>query len=456
MPTARLTPPLRSCFVHQKFDYSRINTICTRNKTIMTRKCVLLLILFCLTVSFASAQEDAAACIPASGDSLLIGTVFPSAALLSSSTLQPYRGVTTMVDAINACGGVAGHPVGLVNIPANNRNSAHEAISKLKGDVLLIIGSGSPAVSEVLLDESRNGDFIYWEVSEPVETPHQWSFSSLPTNTQLGSQTADFIQSKVNTLLDDAPLRLAIVHEKRPAAQAVVDALTADLSAPPTLVYAYDNVLTDGYAVAKQMREKKVNALVIVAFDRDSDQMWLSLRQADANVLAYIQVGSEPARRNACNRIGNSDNLLTITRAGVVSDVYRQQHIGAIYEHYSAAYMKQFALLPDATADLSASSTYLLLHELLPQTADDFTVSNIQQMLQSAQLPSGSGLIGEGFQLDSTALFNQAAVAIIQQRQNNRFCSLFPADIATCSADLQPFPTWRERVSLPEFASCVD
>lgn len=421
----------------------------------MTRKCVLLLLLFCLTVSFAAAQ-DAAECIPASGTPLRIGTVFSSAALLSSSAVQPFRGVITMVDAINACGGVGGHPVEFVNVPANNRDSAREAVSKLKGDVSLIIGSGSPAVSEVLLEASRSGDFIYWEVSEPLDEPHHWSFSSLPTNSQLGSQTTSFIQSSVSTLLEKTPLRLAIVHEKRPAAQAVVDALTAGLSTPPALVYAYENVLNDGYTVAKQMREKKVNVVVIVAFDRDSDEMWLNMRQADANVSAYIQVGSEPTRRNACNRIGNSDHLVTITRSGAVSDAYHQQHIGTLYERYTAAYMKQFALLPDAMADLSASSTYLLLHELLPQTADDFTVSNIQQALQSVQLPIGSGLMGEGFQLDASLLVNQSSMAIIQQRQNNRFCSLFPSDIATCSADLQAFPTWGERVSLPEFASCVD
>lgn len=421
----------------------------------MTRKCVLLLLLFCLTVSFASAQ-DAPDCAPASGEPLRIGSVFSSVALLSSTAVQPYRGVITMVDAINACGGVGDHPIELVNIPANNRDTARDAVSKLKGDVPLIIGSGSPAVSEVLLEASRNGDFIYWEVSEPLDTPHHWSFSSLPTNSQLGSQTAAFIQSSVATLLDKTPLHLAIVHEKRPAAQAVVDALIANLSTPPTLVYAYDNVLADGYAVAKQMREKKVNALVIVSFDRDSDQMWLSMRQADANVSAYIQVGSEPTRRNACNRIGNSDNLVTITRTGAVSDAYRQQYIGSVYERYTAAYMKQFALLPDPAADLSASSTYLLLHDLLPQTSDDFTVSNIQHILQSAQIPTSSGLMGEGFQLDNTLPINQSAVAIIQQRQNSRFCSLFSSDIATCSADLQAFPTWRERVSLPEFASCID
>ena len=361
-----------------------------------------------------------------------------------------------MVAAVNACGGVGGRPVELVNVSANNRDSARAAVAKFSGDVPVVIGSGSPAVSEVLMDESRGGAFVYWEVSEPLDSPHQWSFSPLPTHRQLGSQTADFIRTQVSALLGEKqPLRLAIIHEKRPAAQQIVDELSSSLSVPPVLTYAYGNVLSDSYTVAKQIREKKVNAVVVVAFNRDSDQVWLNMRQADANVMAYIQVG-EPDRRNSCERIGNSDSLITISRTGAVSDAYREQHIGLVYDQYTAIYMKQFALLPDATADLSASNTYLLLHDILPGAVNDFSVSNVQQKILASQITVGSGLMGEGFTVDAAAFINQAAVAIVQQRQDNRLCSLVPSEIATCNAGLQPFPTWRERVSQSQFASCVD
>ncbi len=407
-------------------------------------------------ISFAYAQDNAASCVPASGEPLKIGAVFPAQSVLSASSVTPYRGVVAMVVAINACGGVGGHPVELVNVSANNRDSARAAVAKLSGEVPLIIGSGSPAVSEVLLDESRNGAFVYWEVSEAPDSPHQWSFSSLPTNSQLGSQTADFIQSHVSTLLGEKqPLRLAIIHEKRPAAQQTADALSSSLSTPPVLIYAYDNELSDSYNVAKQIREKKVNAVVVIAFNRDSDRFWLNMRQADANVMAYIQVG-ESDRCNSCQRIGNSDGLIIVSRTGAVSDIYREQQIGSLYDQYKAIYMKQFALLPDVTADLSASNTYLLLHNILPETVNDFTVSNVQQKIQAAQVAAGSGLMGEGFTIDSTALINQSAVAIIQQRQGQQLCLLFPSEIATCTAELLPFPTWRERVSQPQYASCVD
>jgi len=455
MPSAHLTAPLRSCSVHKKFGYSRLNTNCTRKLNNMLQKRLFLLVLFCLTVSFVQAQDNAAVtCVAASGEPLRIGAVFPAQTVLTASAITPLRGVQAMVAAVNACGGVSGRPVELVSVSANNRDSARDAVEKLSGDVPLIIGSGSPAVSEVLLDTSRDGSFVYWEVSEPLDEPHQWSFSSLPSDSQLGSQTADFVDSQVAALLGEKqPVRLATVNEKRPAAQQIADALSSRLSAPPVLTYAYENVMADSYKFAKQIRESKVNVVVVIALNRDADQFWWNMQQADANVKAYIQVG-EPDRRNSCERIGNSDNLIMMSRTGAVSDAYRQQQIGAIYEQYTAIYMKQFAHLPDVTADLSASSVYLLLHDILPDAVNNFTVSNLQAKIQAAQVAVGSGLMGEGYMLKDN--LNQASVAIVQQRQDNQLCSLFPSDVATCSAALQPFPTWRERVSQSQFASCVD
>ncbi|MBI1280695.1 MAG: ABC transporter substrate-binding protein [Anaerolineaceae bacterium] len=420
----------------------------------MLQKRLFLLVLICLTVSFVHAQENTDACTAASGETLRIGAVFPAQTVLTASAITPFRGVQAMVAAVNACGGVGGRPVELVNVSANNRDSARSAVAQLSGDVPLIIGSGSPAVSEVLLESSRDGSFVYWEVSEPLDTPHQWSFSPLPNDSQLGSQTADFVQSTVAPLLGEKqPLRLAIVHEKRPAAQQIVDALSSSLATAPMLTYAYENVMSNSYKFAKQIRESKVNVLVVVALNRDSIQFWSNMRQADANVKAYIQVG-EPDRRNSCERIGNSDGLITIGRTGAISDTFREDVLGAVYDQYRSIYLKQYALLPDVTADLSASNIYLLLHHILPDTISDFTVNNLQAKIQAAQIAIGSGLMGEGFTLKGDS--NQAAVAVVQQRQANKFCSLVPTDGATCSGGFQPFPTWRERVSQAQYASCVD
>src|SRR5689334_13862169 len=117
----------------------------------MTRKRLILLMLFYLTASLVHAQDNAGACVTASGEPLRIGAVFPSQTVLMASAVTPYEGVVAMVNAVNACGGVDGHPVELVSQSANNRDSSRAAVAKLSGDVPIIIGSGSPAVSETLL-----------------------------------------------------------------------------------------------------------------------------------------------------------------------------------------------------------------------------------------------------------------------------------------------------------------
>ncbi|MBC7811311.1 MAG: hypothetical protein H7175_09195, partial [Burkholderiales bacterium] len=40
--------------------------------------------------------------------------------------------------------------------------------------------------------------------------------------------------------------------------------------------------------------------------------------------------------------------------------------------------------------------------------------------------------------------------AVVRQQQGSFFCSVWPEEIATCAADIQPFPTWRERALLEQ------
>src|SRR5688500_16812640 len=118
-----------------------------------------LLFLFILfTFNNVHAHRD---CMPSSGTPLRLGAVFPPDTLFDTSTGDAYRGVEAMVAAWNQCGG--GRPVELVYIPAADREEALQAVEQLRGEVPLIIGSGSSAVSDILIESSTNGDFILWE-----------------------------------------------------------------------------------------------------------------------------------------------------------------------------------------------------------------------------------------------------------------------------------------------------
>jgi hypothetical protein len=420
----------------------------------MTRYRLIIIMILFVFGSAVWAQADADDCQPATGAPISIGAVFPSESLFSQEANDPYRGMSAMIEAMNDCGGVDGRPIRLAFVPANNREQARAAVETLTGDVPLIIGSGSLAVSEVLLAASADGSFVYWEVSEMLDSRHEWSFSPLLGSHVLGTKVADFLNTQIAALLDEAAPQIALIHEDRPRVQSIAQGITEALNVPPMIEHSYENQLNDSYSLAVDMREYGINTVVVVAFDQDTDRLWYNMREADANVEAWIQVGGDNFRRDTCNRLGNTDGLISISLSGGGSSQYRLASIGAVYEQYTASYQEQFGRAPSENADLAASGMYLLLRYILPTVAGDFTPESVRSAILSAEVDAPAGLMGEGLSIQADSGENGYGVAVVQQRQHNQFCTIFPSAVATCADPLQSFPTWRERVTDAQYATC--
>jgi ABC-type branched-subunit amino acid transport system substrate-binding protein len=411
----------------------------------------LIVAVLCLRVSAQAAPDE---CTPAAGNPIRLGAVFPPDTLLSVEAGDPYRGVVALVTAINGCGSLQGRPIEIVYVPAANRQEAQLAVDTLTGDVPLVIGSGSGAVSEVLLEAAAAGAFVYWEVSEPLEASHEWAFSPRPNGYQLGVQAAAFVESEAVPLLNGNSPLAALIHENRRLAQAVANGVLDTLNTPLIITQSYENHLSSSYRVAVAIRESAVNVVIVAAFENDADRLWYDLREADANIAAWVQVGGDSYRRHMCDRLGNTDSLISITATGPVSDDYRRS-LGPIYAQYTAAYATAFSRNPSERADLAASGVYLLLNSVLPAIADEeFTAATIREAILASNVAVAHGLMGEGLRFTPTTGNNQASVALVQQRQDNQFCTLYPAAIATCTQPMRPFPTWRERAKATEQNGC--
>lgn len=414
------------------------------NRIVLT---AILLTLFTLTVT---AQPNG--CAPAAGEPVRIGAVFPAGNLFSAEAGAPWQGVQAMVEAVNVCGGVNSHPVELAYTPAADRGDAAAALEALRG-VPLIIGSGTSAVSDALVQASARGDFVYWEVSESLDAPHEWAFSPRPSNYQIGQMTGDYVDT-IPTLNGASP-RVALISENRPRAQAIVKGILEALDSPPLIEWSYENNLTDSRRLALNIREQGITVVIMAAFENDADQLWYAMRQADANVKAWIQVGGDSYRRNTCERFGNTDGLISISAAGQVSEAYRLETAGAVYEQYKTIYQAEFGDEPGERADLAASGAYLLMRGVLPQV-ERWSAEGIRAAILAADLPAPAGLMGEGLEFTSPADFNKQATILVQQRQENRFCTVWPEAAATCEQGLIDFRTWRERAIAAEQAECVD
>lgn len=403
----------------------------------MIRTSIIVLIVLSLSVSL-TAQSD---CAHAQGEPLIIGGVLPEGSLFSTDAAEPSNGVVTMVDAANACGG--GRAVELMIVPADNREEALSAVETLRGKVPLIIGGGSAAVSEALNEASAEGDFVYWEVSEPLDEPSEWAFSPRPNNHQLGAAAAQFVTTQIPELIDGRTPRVALLYEERTTAvaQGIQDSLT------PEIIRRYANTLDNAYQLGISIREQQIDVVMVLTFESDAAHFWNTLRQADANIAAWVQVGSRLP--DVCEAFA----AFSVMATGEVNEQYRLDTTGAVYSQYLDSYQQLFNVnQPGERADLAASGVYLLLTQVLNERTN--SADSIRDAILASDVLLSTGFMGEGMSIDVDLHTNRAATAIIQQRQQQGFCSVYPDAVATCLNPLQSFPTWRERALAASEGKC--
>jgi ABC-type branched-subunit amino acid transport system substrate-binding protein len=404
--------------------------------------------------AFVAAQDD---CIPAQGDPIHIGAIFPEGGLLSVSVAEHFQGAKAMLDTINACGGVNGRPVEMITAPADNREQAAVSANRLISDgIPLIIGSGNLAVHERLIEIADQEHVVLWEVTESLDVNNDWVFSPRPSNYQLGVGAVNFIEGPLRDFLQRDDLRVALVYEDRPRGLEVTAGVLDSLNQPPLIQVGYSDALTGTGALATRIRDQRIDVVILVAFDRDADSLWYALRQADANIGAWAHVGSPAYRRDLCSRFGNNDGFISISPTGAVNLDYRHEATGDLYRRYRETYTRLFSESPTERADLSASGVYMLLTFVLPTITDGFDPQSVRNAIIETQVKQPAGLMGEGLAFAINDSHNQSPALVVQQRQEGAFCTAYPDSIATCGVPIVEFPTWRQRALQEETVGCTD
>jgi ABC-type branched-subunit amino acid transport system substrate-binding protein len=389
-----------------------------------------------LFIVLSQARAADTACKPADGSPLRFGTLFPAQGLFQQKT-DSQRGIEAVVAAINACGGVGGHPVELVSAQAHDYAEALSVIRNL--NVPLIIGSGAGFISQALMDASASGAFVYWEVTEPLDAAGKYAFSPRPSSAQIGAAGADFIAGRLTPVLNSQPARVTLVAEDR--SRRLSDSLDEALN--PILEKRYRNLLRNAYPFAVQVREKKSNVVAVTAFEDDADQFWFDLRQADATISAWVQLTTDSVVPIPCARFGQAEAFISVGPVGPASADYRAS-LGGDYERFAKQYQEKFDVGPSPRADLAASGVYLLLRYALAD-AESFTPDGIRSAVLSAHIDQAAGFWGEGLDMEETTGLNRRAAVLVSQQQRAGLCVLEPAEVATCQQPVQPFGTWRQR-----------
>jgi ABC-type branched-subunit amino acid transport system substrate-binding protein len=396
----------------------------------MQRLLTIVLILLIL-VPIIVAQDTA--CVPATGEAIVVGAIFPQDVLLVSDTTAYYQGADAMRQTINACGGIENRPIEWIFETASSFDSGQAAFERLSNRqaVPLIVGSGFDAVHDALVEAVDEAGIVLWEVSENLEADSEWVYYALPQDRTIGRETARFVIEAAAGLLSE-PLQIALIHEDRPRAQRIAQGFRNQFEGGIVIDESYSNSLNNAESLAVAMRELDVNVVVIVAFHNDADRLWLAMRQADANVGAWLHIGGADYQNGLCNRLANTDSLLLVGTSSLINDAFPQAVNPAILAAYLQTYRDLYGTAPNFQANLSASGMYVLLTEILPQTNGDYSAEAIRSVLETTDM-SHMGMVGE------------AAAVVAQQNQNGAFCTVSPSGLSTCGESLQSFPTWRER-----------
>ncbi len=400
----------------------------------------LIFIIILVLLSFAAVSAQGDACEPASGEPLRIGAIFPSGVLFSASVADSFQGAEAMRLAVNACGGVGGRPVEWTLEPAGDRGDAYQAVRRLvEAGIPAIVGGGTPAASAGAREAAEIAGVFYWDATEAVDLPGEWSFAPRANSQQLGRMAAAFAAEHFS---GDHGLRVALVYDSSDRSRAIARGVRRTLNAAPIIDYNIGEEGGDMYALARRIRGADIDALILSVPYIDGYTLWWMLREANANVGAWIDIGTQGYRQRLCDELVNLDGFISLGAVGEVNADYRAG-LGDVPRLYRRQYVRSYGSQPTETADLAASGVYLLLHHVLPRVEGEYTPESIRAAALSVDL-TDVGLLGEGLALQGDGT-NAAASAIFRQQQGSRYCTVAPSSVATCFAPPMSFPTWRER-----------
>jgi branched-chain amino acid transport system substrate-binding protein len=406
-----------------------------------------LLFVMLYLASFIIIQAQDSTCVPLADDAptMTVGLVFPAGLFITPNRVQYYEGAVAMLDAMNRCGGEDGMHVDWVHESAEDYGDAVDAMATLvqEHDVKLVIGGGSSAVSMGLSDAAGSLGIIFWETTEGTPVDGSFSFSITSGDFKRGEFTANFIRI---TYGDDAQVALIYNELDRPAriAKGIRDALKDNI----LIDEGHDETL-NSRALALDIRRQEVDVVVLVAFQEEADKLWRAMRDEDANVDGWLNVGDPGYRNGLCRRIGETDGLITIHRFAMTSPD------NTIFEEFASYYQTKFGLYPTERAHLTASGVYMLLRYVLPQLDSNPSVDAIRDAIYSADADIGEGLMGEGLRINPDTGNNQDATLVVQQNQSGQFCTVSPSALATCDST-ELFSTWRERAIIQDEQGCTE
>ena len=426
--------------------------------------------------------------VPAAGDPIRIGAVFPTSGNAATLALQELHGVQLAADFVNADGGVGGRRIVLDTRDLESGDDAPAAMVSLRADgVSIVIGAYSSELSIPAAAAADQAGLVYWEAGSVAD---QLTGQGLPlvfrvgaSSTNLGDNSANFAASQLAPRLGDtaAELRIAIVaaNDAYPQTVAAAAARTAQANGNPIVdQQTYNLTYPDWPRVMAELAAAKPSVIILASHIEDGVAFRKAMVSAGLKVKALIGSTMAECTPDYAGELGaDAVGVFASDRptGGFQPDAL-DATARATYDRLATAWAKDnpvaapndnygYGSEPGASASAGPvivgpiqesspgagpteealsgfSAAWALFHDVLPAASSGLGAADVAAAARALDLPTGSLPNGAGIRFstapDSLGQNLRAAAVIWQWQAVQSYTFVWPPTYATGSIKFVP------------------
>jgi branched-chain amino acid transport system substrate-binding protein len=373
---------------------------------------------------------------------LAIGALFPFSGSLSLLGDESFRGLDLATDERNAAGGLLGRPISLVRGDANDSAPATAEAKRLveQAKVSCVFGSYAAAVALAASAVTELAGVPYFELDaladSVTERGFKITFRSGPWASAVGFLSVDTVADLLLPLwgIDNARLKLAILHEDGPTGTAVAGAQEArckDRGLPLAERISYPATDIDFAPLVQRLHGANADIVLHTAHANDVVLLHRALKQAGWRPRMVIGAGGGYSLNDTAQALGaDFDGVMNVDVTQYrVSDI-----VAPGVSEVAASYQRKYGAPPRSGHSLISLAGARVFFDAV-QRAGSFELEKVRPAILAVDAPSGSLVAGFGARFDDKGQ-NVRAQPYLSQWQKGALVTVAPKDAAV--ADIVP------------------
>ena len=387
----------------------------------------------------STALAAATATAPAQPEPLTFGALFPLSGSLALLGDESFRGLDLAADAVNAAGGLLGHPVALARGDASDAAPAAAEAKRLieQAKAAMLFGSFSSAVSLSASAVAEVAAVPFVELDALADSITERGFKLLfrtgLTASACGAAAVEVVPDLLAKLwqTDPGTLKIALLFEDGPDGSGLAAAMEARLKQfglPLNERISYSAAAPDLAPIALRLRGAAVDVLLHAGLPNDVVALHRALQQVAWKPRMVVGTGGGYALADTAQALGAAlDGAISVGGAP-----YRISDIAAPgAAEVAAAYQRKYGAPPRSGHSLASYAGAAAVFGAIQRTGS-LDRDKLRAALLATVLPAGSTPGGNGVQFDEHGQ-NTLATPYVAQWQGGALLTVAPRPAAVAA-----------------------